>query len=136
MRLAKSYSLPSMPFGALKERDHIPFLDPVVRASRDEGRRLYYHMHQSKFHASSTKRDIPSYYVSNLQKRMLSSTATPLASMKDGYILQIISIKGAQVHLPTYTRKQTCTVNYEKVNARDPCCAPVLVLNATTGGKM
>ena len=94
-------------------------------------------MHQSKFHACYTKQDSSSSCIANLvQKRMLSSTATPLASKKDGYILQIISIKGAQVHLPTYTCKQTCTINYEKVNARDPCYAPVLVLNATTGGKM
>ena len=61
------------------------------------------------------------------------NATTRLASTKDGYILQIISIKGAQVHLPTYTRKQTCAINYEKLNARVPCCGPVLVLNVMAG---
>jgi len=132
-RLAKSYSLPFMPFGTLKEWAHIPLLlDPVVRASRDRVKGVKAILSYAPIKVPCMFYETGYFLILNL-KIMPCSTTTPLASVKDRYILQIISIKGAQVHLLTYTRKQTCTINYEKVNARDPCRALVLVLNVMAG---
>jgi len=105
-----------MPFGTLKERAHIPLLlDPVVRASRDGVKGVKAILSHAPIKVPCMFYETGYFLILNLV--MPYSTTTPLTSVKDRYILQIISIKGAQVHLLTYTRKQTCTINYEKVNA-------------------